>query len=124
MAGEPHLGKTEIRERIGIVRPLQIQAKTVLQVTMIARIWRGRVRPGLLEEYRSYIEGTGLRDYAQTPGNRDAYMLTREGPEYGEVTTLSFWDNEAALSAFAGDDITRARYYPEDQRFLVDFPEC
>ena len=90
---------------------------------MIARIWRGRVRPELLDEYRSYIEGTGLRDYAATPGNRGAYMLTRQGERYGEVITLSFWESESSIAAFAGNDITRARYYPEDERFLIDFPE-
>ena len=90
---------------------------------MIARIWRGRVRPGMLEAYRAYIEGTGLRDYRATPGNLGAYMLTREHPDHGEVITLSFWESEEAIRAFAGDDLTRARYYPEDEAYLLDFPE-
>lgn len=90
---------------------------------MIARIWRGRVRKGLIDEYRAYIEQTGLRDYRNTPGNRGAYMLTRDLPDYAEAITLSFWDSYDAIAAFAGAPVDRARYYPEDERFLLDFPE-
>lgn len=90
---------------------------------MIARVWRGRVRSGMLDEYRSYIAQTGLRDYAATAGNCGAFMLTQERAGYGEVITLSFWDSAASIAAFAGEDIERARYYPEDERFLLEFPE-
>jgi heme-degrading monooxygenase HmoA len=89
---------------------------------MIARIWRGRVRSGMLEEYRAYIAQTGLLDYRATSGNRGAYMFTQERDGYGEVITLSLWDDRQSIAAFAGEDITRARYYPEDTRFLLDFP--
>ena len=90
---------------------------------MIARIWRGRVRSGMLEEYRPYIAHTGLADYRGTAGNRGAYMFTCERDGFGEVITLSLWDDLDAIRAFAGDDVTRARYYAEDERFLLDFPE-
>jgi heme-degrading monooxygenase HmoA len=90
---------------------------------VIARIWRGRVRARDVEAYKEYIAATGLADYRATPGNRGAYMLTHVDGEIGHVVTLSFWDTEASIRAFAGDDVTRARYYPEDERFLLDFPE-
>ena len=89
----------------------------------IARIWRGRVRPGKLERYREYIEATGLADYRKTPGNAGAYMLTAPRDGYGEVLTLSFWGSLEAIAAFAGEPIDRARYYPEDRNYLLDFPE-
>lgn len=90
---------------------------------MIGRVWRGRIRAGDVAEYRRYISGTGLADYRSTPGNRGAYMLTRTDGEFAEVITVSFWDDLDSIRAFAGDDVTRARYYPEDERFLLDFPE-
>lgn len=90
---------------------------------MIARVWRGRVRNGLLDEYRAYIAQTGLRDYAATPGNRGAYMLTQQQATHGEVMTVSFWDSYESIARFAGLPYDRARYYPEDRRFLLDFPE-
>lgn len=90
---------------------------------MIARIWRGRVHNGLLEEYRTYIAQTGLRDYVATEGNRGAYMLTQQHATHGEVITISYWDSYDAIARFAGEPYDRARYYPEDRRFLLDFPE-
>jgi catechol 2,3-dioxygenase-like lactoylglutathione lyase family enzyme/heme-degrading monooxygenase HmoA len=89
----------------------------------IARVWRGRVRSGMLQKYRRYIEATGLSDYRNTPGNRGAFMLTAPREGYGEVVTLSFWDRLEDVAAFAGDPIDRARYYPEDEAYLLDFPE-
>ena len=90
---------------------------------MIARVWRGRVHSGMLDEYRAYIARTGLADYRATPGNQGAWMFTREREGFGEVITLSLWDREESIAAFAGDDVALARYYPEDRRFLLDFPE-
>jgi heme-degrading monooxygenase HmoA len=90
---------------------------------MIARYWRGRVRSGLLEEYRRYIAEHALPDYRAIPGNRGAYVFTKENADHGDVITLSFWDTYESIAVFAGNDVTRARYYPEDPRFLLDFPE-
>jgi hypothetical protein len=88
----------------------------------IGRLWRGRVRSELLEEYRDYITATGLRDYLHTPGNRGALMLTRQAGGHGDVLTLSLWESQDAIERFAGTPIDRARYYPEDERFLLDRP--
>lgn len=90
---------------------------------MIARIWRGAVRAADLEAYRAYVTETGLADYKATPGNRGAYLLTRAAGEVGEVVTLSLWDSFESIARFAGSDYERARYYPEDERFLLEFPE-
>jgi heme-degrading monooxygenase HmoA len=90
---------------------------------MIARIWRGRIRAVDVEAYRHYIAATGLTDYRSTPGNRGAYMLTRVERDIAHIITLSFWDDLESIRAFAGDDATRARYYPEDKRFLLEFAE-
>ena len=90
---------------------------------MIARIWQGRVRAADLEEYRAYLASTGLPDYSATPGNRGAHMLTRIDGDIAHVVTLSFWDGLESIRAFAGDDLTRARYYPNDERFLLELTE-
>lgn len=90
---------------------------------MIARVWRGKVRADDLAEYRLYIVGTGLADYKATPGNQGAYMLTRVLGETAEVLTLSLWDSYRSIARFAGTDYNAARYYPEDARYLLDFPK-
>jgi hypothetical protein len=32
---------------------------------------------------------------------------------------LTFWESVEAIRGFAGDDVERAVFYPEDDRFLV-----
>ncbi|WP_028065717.1 hypothetical protein [Solirubrobacter soli] len=87
---------------------------------MIARSWRGAVRTEDAEAYAAYIDETGMRHYAETPGNRGAWMLTREIGDLTEFITFSLWDSYDAVRAFAGDDYTVARFYPEDDRYLVE----
>jgi hypothetical protein len=64
-----------------------------------------------------------MRHYASTPGNRGAWMLTREIGELTEFITFSLWDSYDAVRAFAGDDYEVARFYPEDDRYLVERDE-
>lgn len=90
---------------------------------MIARTWRGAVRTADAAAYAAYIDETGMKAYAQTPGNQGAYMLTRELGELTEFTTLSFWDSYDAIRAFAGDEYETAVFYPEDDRYLVERDE-
>jgi hypothetical protein len=44
---------------------------------MIARIWRGVVRLDDADAYAGYIRGTGFAEYAETSGNRGAWILRR-----------------------------------------------
>jgi heme-degrading monooxygenase HmoA len=47
-------------------------------------------------------------------------MWTRDlGDGRTEVVTLSWWESEEAIRGFAGDDISRAVFYSEDERFLI-----
>jgi heme-degrading monooxygenase HmoA len=88
---------------------------------MIARIWRGWVRAEDRAAYVDYIERTGMAAYRRTPGNQGAWMLARDLDDgRTEIVTLSFWASRDAIRAFAGDDIERAVFYPEDDRYLVD----
>jgi hypothetical protein len=47
-------------------------------------------------------------------------MLRRDEGDRTAFVTLSFWDSLDAIRGFAGDDIERAVYYPEDDRYLVE----
>lgn len=87
---------------------------------MIARIWRGRVRLADGDAYVAYVEATGMRDYAAVPGNRGAHLLRRDHDDHTEIVTLTFWDSWEAIRAFAGDDPSIAKYYPEDDRYLLE----
>jgi heme-degrading monooxygenase HmoA len=87
---------------------------------MIARIWRGAVRADDAATYAHYIRETGIEGYKNTPGNRGAWALCRTEDDRAEFVTVSFWDSREAIEAFAGQNIEKAVFYPEDDRFLVD----
>ena len=87
---------------------------------MIARTWHGCVPTSKADAYLAYLERTGLADYRTTPGNRGVLVLRREeGPTTHFVLT-TLWDSFDAIRRFAGDDVERARYYPEDDAFLLE----
>lgn len=87
---------------------------------MIARIWRGAVRSEDGAAYAEYMRETGVRGYAQTPGNRGAWMLRRDDGGRTEFVMFTLWDSLDAVKAFAGEDYEVAVFYPEDERFLIE----
>jgi heme-degrading monooxygenase HmoA len=87
---------------------------------MIARIWNGAVRREDGDAYADYIRETGFTEYAETAGNRGAWMLRRDRGERTEFITFSLWESVQAIRAFAGEDIEAAVYYPEDDRYLIE----
>ena len=83
-------------------------------------MWRGWVATDRAAEYVTYIEETGMAAYRGTPGNVDAQMWTRDlGDGRTEVVTLSWWESIEVIQGFAGSDISRAVFYPEDDEFLI-----
>jgi heme-degrading monooxygenase HmoA len=87
---------------------------------MIARSWHGRVPEAKAEAYFDYLNRTGLRDYRATPGNLG--VLVERWIERGEAHYLltTFWESVEAIQRFAGKDYSLARYYPEDDDYLLE----
>ena len=87
---------------------------------MIARIWRGAVRRSDADRYADYMRGTGIKEYAETDGNRGVLMLRRDESDRSEFVMVTLWESWDAVRAFAGDEVERAVFYPEDDAFLVE----
>jgi heme-degrading monooxygenase HmoA len=90
---------------------------------VIARIWRGATRAQDAESYLAYLHQTGLADFRRVNGNRGALALRRIANGRAEFVVMSFWESEEAIRDFAGDEIERAVFYPEDERFLIDWDD-
>jgi heme-degrading monooxygenase HmoA len=86
---------------------------------MIARIWRDETRAEDAAAYLEVLHATGVRDYLAVPGNRGVWVLMRRRGDAAEFNVLTLWDSLEAIRAFAGDDVNRARYYPEDSKYLL-----
>jgi len=87
---------------------------------MIARSWHGRVPSSKAEAYYAYLLRTGLSDYRTTPGNRGVYVFRRNEGAITHYLLTTLWESYDAIRAFAGLDYERARYYPEDDDYLLD----
>jgi heme-degrading monooxygenase HmoA len=87
---------------------------------MIARTWRGATRAQDAEAYLDYLHRTGFAEYRKIPGNRGVLGLRRIVNDRAEFFLVSLWESEEAIRQFAGDEIEKAVFYPEDERFLVD----
>jgi len=88
---------------------------------MIARMWHGVTAAERADEYLDYLNETGVPDYRETEGNRGVYVLRRIEDDRAHFLTVSFWGSIEEVKAFAGQDPEKARYYPEDEEFLLEF---
>lgn len=92
--------------------------------SIILRRWSSLIRTSDRDAYVRYVRETGASDYASTAGNLGYQMLLADRPgSTTKVETLSWWASYEAIRAFAGNDFHIARYYPEDDRFLLEKPE-
>ena len=87
---------------------------------MIARRWHGRVPASKAEEYLRLMAEVGLADYRSTQGNRGAWCLHRREGDVVHVEMLTLWDDLDAIRRFAGEELTTAKYYDFDPRYLLE----
>jgi hypothetical protein len=87
---------------------------------MITRIWHGRTKKEDADIFRQYVIETGIRDYMKIKGNLDAQLLQRDEGDVTHIWMVTLWQDLECIRAFAGDDIDKARYYPEDDRYLLE----
>ncbi len=88
---------------------------------MIARIWRGFTTEAKGDEYYEFLQRTGLKDYRATPGNLGVTVLRRMREGKAEFLLISYWDSLDSIRKFAGSEVEKAYYYPEDKDYLLEF---
>ncbi|MBD8897787.1 antibiotic biosynthesis monooxygenase [Rhodanobacter sp. DHG33] len=88
---------------------------------MIYRQWHGITPRSKADAYADFLERRAIPDYRSVPGNRFVAVLRRDEAEVTHFMTVTHWDSEESIRAFAGDDLLKAKYYPEDQDYLLEF---
>ena len=89
--------------------------------TVICRIWHGRTRLDRADAYAAFLRARAIPDYRSITGNLDAAVLRRDDGDVAHFLTVTRWISLDAIRAFAGDDLLKAKYYPEDRDFLLEF---
>ena len=88
---------------------------------MIVRMWHGRVPTSKADAYRAFTNARAIPDYRSVRGNISVHVLERREGEVTHFITLTFWDSLESIRAFAGEDAAKAKYYPEDADFLLEY---
>ena len=84
-------------------------------------MWHGRVPTAKAAAYREFTNGRAIPDYRSVPGNLSVHILERAEGEVTHFITLTFWKSLDAIRRFAGDDADKAKYYPEDADFVLEY---
>ncbi len=71
-----------------------------------------RLSPLPREDRHSRLEGHARKPRRLRPDRREGKVV--------HFVFLSLWESREAIRAFAGDDLEKARYYPEDEHFLLE----
>ena len=87
---------------------------------MIARVWHGKTKKEHAELYRDYVVRTGVQEYRNSRGNLGIQIWQQDDGDVTHIWTVTLWKDLASIKSFAGDDHERARYYPEDERYLLE----
>ena len=88
---------------------------------MICRMWHGRTLRSKADAYARFLEQRAIPDYRSVPGNLSVAVMRRDEDAVTHFLTVTNWVSESSISAFAGDDPLKAKYYPEDEGYLLEF---
>ncbi|MBN8737814.1 MAG: hypothetical protein J0H27_16295 [Xanthomonadales bacterium] len=88
---------------------------------MICRMWHGVTPRSKADDYTLFLEQRAIPDYRSVAGNLGAAVLRRDEGDVTHFMTVTHWQTEEHIHAFAGNDLLQAKYYPEDREFLLEF---
>jgi heme-degrading monooxygenase HmoA len=90
---------------------------------MITRIWHGKTKAEHADVYLKYVQETGLKDYQKISGNLSAKILRKIEGNICHFYTITEWDSLESIKQFAGEDFEKARYYDDDEKYLLELEE-
>ncbi|WP_436515623.1 antibiotic biosynthesis monooxygenase [Ekhidna sp. To15] len=90
---------------------------------MIARIWEGKTKAKDYQQYTMFMKERAIPDYKETVGFVKLSFLRNLEDDIAHFKLITYWENMEVIKNFAGADYAKAKYYPEDQQFLLEFEE-
>ena len=90
---------------------------------MIARHWRGLVKPGLADRYIAHLRSETLPRLAQLPGFVGAVILRRDEPRGTEFLVETTWESLEAIQRFAGPDVEAAVVPDAARRLMIEYDQ-
>jgi heme-degrading monooxygenase HmoA len=88
---------------------------------VICRMWHGRTPRSKADAYARFLEQRAIPDYQSVPGNLSVAVMRRDEDAVTHFLTVTYWDSESSIRAFAGAEPLKAKYYAEDNDYLLEF---
>jgi hypothetical protein len=89
-----------------------------VEVSMIARHWRGWTKPQNADAYEALLKTQVLPELSRIAGYRGGYVLRNDTAEEVEFVVINLFDSLEAVRAFAGPDFSTPVFEPEARLLL------
>ena len=90
---------------------------------MIVRMWHGRVETSKADKYAEFMKERAAPDYSSVRGLKKLMFLRSAEADVTHFLLITHWDSMEAVKKFAGEHPEKAKYYPEDDDFLLEKEE-
>ena len=90
---------------------------------MIVRMWHGRVDSSKSDEYAEFMKQRAAPDYSSVDGLQKLLFLRTDEKDVTHFLLVTYWDSMESVKRFAGEEPEKAKYYPEDDQFLLEKEE-
>ncbi len=89
----------------------------------IMRLWHGKVAIDKADEYEKFMIAKAAPDYGSVDGLQKLYFQRKNEEAVAHFLLITIWDSLEAVKNFTGDNPEIAKYYPEDENFLLEKEE-
>ena len=90
---------------------------------MIVRMWHGMVEASKADEYAEFMKERAVPDYSSVDGLEKLLFLRDVKADVAHFLLVTHWDSMEAVKKFAGENPEKAKYYPEDDGYLLEKEE-
>jgi len=86
----------------------------------IMRLWHGEVSIEKADEYEKFMIERAAPDYGSVEGLLKLYFQRKNEEETAHFLLVTLWDSIESVKKFAGNNPEIAKYYSEDDNFLLE----
>jgi hypothetical protein len=97
------------------------QETTMSTKPTIARVWRGRTRRAVADQYEAYSRAEGIPPLKKTALGVQLFREDRDEETW--FTTISYWADIESMTAFTKGSPTQVHHLARDPELLIELPE-
>jgi heme-degrading monooxygenase HmoA len=86
----------------------------------IMRLWHGEVSVEKADEYEKFMVERAAPDYSSIDGLINLYFQRKDEVTKSHFLLVTIWDSLESIKKFAGEKPEIAKYYLEDDDFLLE----